>query len=888
MGAGGPSRFWSFEAFMRMTQIIRCSIWVSVGLLMTGIIAAQENDKEPWSQADLNFFETKIRPVLIDKCYSCHSDQATSIAAGLRVDSRAGLLRGGDSGPAVEPGNPQESLLLEALHYGDEDYAMPPRNAGGKLPDDVIKNFEDWVKRGLPDPRKESEVGPDPGAGEKAKSWWAYQPLSKPSVPTPTNASWSANPIDRFVMQRLEEKKLQPVGDAEPATLLRRVYFDLTGLPPSPEDAKRFVADWQSAKDSDSQLQLYTAVVDRLLASPQYGEHWGRHWLDVARYAESSGKDLNVLYPYAWRYRDYVIDAFNSDMPYDQFVQEQIAGDLLKSKDDEEKARQMVATGFLAIGPKSINEQKARQLAVDIADEQLDSVTQAFLGETVACARCHDHKFDPISQVDYTALAGIFLSTQTHYGTIGGVAGRNAGTLMKLPISDSTPQSRPISTEELQKKKDQLAELEKERQQMITERMRDRDKKENDINRVLRVSSQIQAVKASIASYNENGEKIAQAMGVADKPSSSSASGSGRFFAKRRGDRGSSGFVSIGDSPLFVRGEVDRPSEKVKRGLPSLFPGLEPKPIPRNASGRKELSEWVTDPKNPLASRVMVNRIWHWLFGAGIVTSVDNFGTTGAEPTHPELLDYLANRFIENDWSIKKTIREVVLSRSYRMSSAYNETAFRADPGNEFIWRHNPKRLEAEAIRDSILMASRQLNLERPVASDISRAGDGVLGRARFGVSEESILMARTSARSIYLPLTRNVEPEILGVFDYPDASAVQGARQSTNVPAQVLFMLNSQYVEEQCRRIAGRVSGNPLQNQKSRVDKNRPATKQPKKDFEETFDDLCWLVYSRPATSKETSAAKKLSNMHRDDPMTGAISVIRAMIASAEFRSLD
>ncbi|MBX3418459.1 MAG: PSD1 domain-containing protein [Pirellulaceae bacterium] len=862
-------------------------VWVlSYVVLLTSASWAQDDSTQSWSQADLNFFETKIRPVLVDQCYRCHSEKASSLGGGLRVDSREGLLRGGDSGPAVELGEPDDSLLIEAIRYEDDNYAMPPKNAGGKLPANVIRDFEEWVRRGLPDPRSEEHVGPDPGAGEKAKSWWAFQPLQQPNVPSPKISDWSDRPIDRFILEKLESQELQPVGDAEPAVLLRRVYFDLTGLPPSAEVAKKFVSDWHSSANSDQQLALYTSIVDELLASPRFGEHWGRHWLDVARYAESSGKDVNLLYPYAYRYRDYVIDAFNADMPYNQFVQEQIAGDLLKAADDEEKTRQFVATGFLAIGAKSINEQRARQLAVDIADEQIDAYSQAFLGVTLACARCHDHKFDPISQVDYTAVAGIFLSTETHYGTNGGVAGRNAGTLLTLPNRDSGSRSRSISTNELDRLRQQLADLEKERRDLIAERARNREAmQQSELNRILRIGTEIQATRSRIAAFDENGERLAQAMGVSDKPASAGRAQAARQN-QRRPQRGGTGFVSIDNSPLFIRGELDRPGDRVPRAVPDLFSDVPRPGIPRTSSGRKELAEWTTHSDNPLVSRVMVNRVWHWLFGAGIVTSVDNFGTTGAEPTHPELLDYLAKEFVANGWSVKHLIREIVLTRTYRQASTYNEVYFQIDPANAYLWRHNPKRLNAEAIRDAILMASGQLVLEQPRGSDISRAGDGVIGRARVGVSEESIAKNRSLTRSIYLPVPRDVQPEILAAFDYPDAAVVQGARQSTNVPAQILYLLNSGFVEGQSEQIARKMN-EPTERRRGTRNREQNQTRS-RKGIEEMSDDLSWTLYGRPATSKETAAARKLMNHHKEDPLQGTISLIRAMIASAEFRSLD
>ncbi len=339
----------------------------------------------------LDFFEKKIRPVLTERCYRCHSAKSEKQKGGLALDTRSGIRSGGDSGPAVVPGKPGESLLVEALRYQNKDFQMPPKSAGGKLPDGVIEDFVQWIERGAPDPRDgETRIQKSEEVWAASKTWWAWKAPQKSSVPEVKDATWPRVDLDRFVLARLEAKNLRPVADADRATLLRRVHFDLVGLPPSPEELEAFVKD--KAPDA------LERVVDALLRSPQFGERWGRHWLDVARYAESSGKDSNIAYPHAWRYRDWVIDAFNRDLTYDEFVREQTAGDLLSSNSDADRAAKQVATGFLAVGAKSLNEPNPRQFRYDVIDEQIDALSQAFLGMTIACARCHDHKFDPIPQ----------------------------------------------------------------------------------------------------------------------------------------------------------------------------------------------------------------------------------------------------------------------------------------------------------------------------------------------------------------------------------------------------------------------------------------------------------------------------------------------------------
>ncbi|HZJ15756.1 MAG TPA: DUF1549 domain-containing protein, partial [Chthoniobacteraceae bacterium] len=409
-------------------------------------------DEAPTGE-QLDFFEKKIRPVLAEKCYKCHGQEAEKIKGGLTLDTREGIRRGGDNGPSVVPGNAKESLLLEAIHYQNKDFAMPPKKEGGKLPDAVIADFEKWVQMGAPDPREGTAKVVKKYDLEEAKKWWSFQPLTRPTVPETKNAAPSA--IDRFVLAALEAKGLQPVAEADKSTLLRRVYFDLIGLPPTPPEIDAFL--------KDASPEAFAKVVDRLLASPQFGERWGRHWLDVARYAESSGKDVNIAFPHAWRYRDYVIDAFNKDKPYDQFVREQIAGDLMTADTQQARAAQLMATGFLALGAKGLNEMNPRQFALDVADEQIDAMSQAVLGLTVACARCHDHKFDPIPQRDYYALAGIFLSTETRYGTAQGVQNRHAAELIELPKSADVPKlDKTLSATERTRLEARLEELKAE------------------------------------------------------------------------------------------------------------------------------------------------------------------------------------------------------------------------------------------------------------------------------------------------------------------------------------------------------------------------------------------------------------------------------------------
>jgi hypothetical protein len=503
------------------------------------------------------FFEAKIRPVLVTHCGKCHASTALKLRAGLRLDSREGLRKGGDSGPAIVPGQPDESLLLRAIRYRDEDLRMPPK---GKFPDAVVADFEAWIRMGAPDPRTgpDSAVAGRPAADlAKAREFWSFQPPKKSGAPSVKRAEWPRGDIDRFLLTALEARGLAPVADAGRPRLLRRVTFDVIGLPPTPEELDAFLAD-------DS-FDAFAKVVDRLLASPRFGERWGRHWLDVARFAESSGK-TNFCYPQAWRYRDWAIASFNADKPYDPFVREQIAGDLLPAGDDRERAEQIIATGFLALGSKAHDAENRGQFVLDVVDEQIEATTRAFLGLTVACARCHDHKMDPIPQRDYYALSGIFRSTQTCSGTLAGVFPNfNASPLIELPPGANVASAAPALTpEQRATMEDRLAALIRERDAIPPgEANRDRLRRANSMLATLRHRLLI------------------------DRPGSSP-----RAFAMGVRERD-----ETVDSPLYVRGELDQPGEVVPRGLLHVLCDDSSASIP-SGSGRRELAEWLASPSN--------------------------------------------------------------------------------------------------------------------------------------------------------------------------------------------------------------------------------------------------------------------------------------------------
>lgn len=832
----------------------------------------------PGSADQIAFFEKKIRPVLAEKCYKCHAENSEKIKGGLVLDTREGIRRGGDSGPAIVPGDLAKSLLIESLRYTNKDLQMPPEKSGGRLADSVIADFEQWVRMGAPDPREgKAAVVKSEWDTEKARSHWAFQPVKQPAVPSVKDTAWPKTDVDRFILAGLESRGLKPVGDAAPAGLLRRVCFDLTGLPPTPEQVDFFSAH----PDAKS----FERIVDALLKSPRFGERWGRHWLDVARYAESSGKDVNCLYPHAWRYRDYVIESFNNDKPFDDFVREQIAGDLLQAKDSRDRALKQIATGFLAIGTRSLNERSPKQLALDTADEQIDAVSQAVLGLTVACARCHDHKFDPISQRDYYALAGIFLSTETLYGTAPNFQNIHATPLIELPTDCGLPRMPLMLTPE------RRAELERELNKterygalqfyttaakaLFTGKGFNVNNDPQKLVMFVGINAKIGECKTELSSYDSEGRQKRLAMGVRDYPTTPGAGPPTKPKSVEETFRMIAGrpaqYCSIDDSPLFARGDVDKPGAKVPRGFVSVLSAAAPA-IPPRESGRRELAEWLVSSANPLTARVFANRVWHWLFGRGIVSTVDNFGTTGQPPASQPLLDHLALRLQVGGWSMKSLIKEIVMSRAYQLSSAHEARSFEVDPENSLVWHMSQRRLDAECIRDAMLAVSGGLKTEAPVGSAVAQCGDAAIGgfpikSLRAPLSEELFLTAGGDMRSVYLPVPRNAVPDALTVFDFAEPSAVNGSRDVTTVPSQALFLLNNDFVGAQARRLADRLRPLPEDQRTAMAFK---------------------LAFARMPTAAETRAVQRFfADFPRleNDVLT---SFCRALLGSAEFRSID
>lgn len=856
----------------------RARVTLHVAILLCSVLAVHSNADDATvpqkiQQRDVQFFETKIRPVLVEHCYECHSQKSDEVGGGLLLDSRNASRKGGESGSAVVPGDVSESLLISAIEY--RDLEMPPDS---KLPDDVIRDFKHWIKAGAVDPRTESPIV-DPVRSAKNETpvdLWSLEPVTNPAPPS--TDEWARSDIDRFVSRRLNEHGLKPVSQAGITTILRRATFDLIGLPPSEELQASFSKSAHS--DMDSALEQ---LVDELLASPQFGERWGRHWMDVVRYAESAGNSRDVLMPWAWRYRDYIIDTLNADVPYDRFLTEQVAGDLLKAESAAERDRLQIATGFLAIGSKSLN---GGNLELDIPDDQIDVIGKAILGLTVSCARCHDHKFDPIPTADYYGLVGIFRSTETLYGgstrrpktvtdklkvylPLGEDADERAKKMAKVDKEMAAVKKKEAAIAKrvglLKKRlpKDWKAQYSalKKRETATTDRgagskqppLRGPEKN------LLRQFAQFESAEHQQAELQEQLKQFQQdlpdlhfAIGVRDK-------------------------TKVGDSPIYLRGDKDKAGNVTPRGFLSAVSMKETVAVNQKQSGRLELARWITQPDHPLTSRVIVNRVWQHLFGRGLVKSVDNFGVNGNTPSHPDLLDWLANRFVHShQWSLKSLIREIVLSETYRLSSAFDKRNYELDPANVFLWRMSRRRLEAEPLRDAMLASSGELNLQRPLGSAVMKMGEGEVGR---GIKTE-YLDEPFPHRTVYMPILRTKMPPFLKTFDHPEPSNAQGLRDSTNVPAQSLYLMNSPFVLEQSELLARRVINTATDNDKR-------------------LANLWQLTLSRPPTGTEINRSleflantdEKLKDEHND---AGAREVQKwqmlsqALFASAEFRYID
>lgn len=1027
------------------------------------------------------FFESNIRPLLADRCFSCHGPEAQK--GNLRLDSLASMLQGGDSGPVIVPGKPEESLLVQVIGYSF-DIKMPPKS---KLPAKEIADLTHWVKLGAPWPNAEPTPAATgkPGATEftpDQKSFWAFQPLVTAQPPAVHNEAWSQSPLDRFILAQLESAGLEPAPAADKRTLIRRATFDLHGVPPTVDEVNAFLAD--------ESPEAFARVIDRLLASPRYGERWGRHWLDVARYADSNGLDENVAYANAWRYRDYVVAAFNKDKPFDRFVQEQIAGDLLPPDDPTAPFEPLIATGFLCVGAKMLAEDDPVKMQMDIIDEQVDTIGRAFLGLTLGCARCHDHKFDPLTARDYYALAGIFKSTKTmenhsvvamwqerplatpeavqvrtahqlkinekqtainrltaiandqllaparahagdyfaaavrqtelnawlkqvqpigasadeiakrsaivleaekfvrgnvladstNYGKDIGViynkgelpnvaeydvaiekagvyqleiryaaaesrsvsllingelvkpetAGKVTGTwypdtqqwhvegffplkagqntirlerkqpfphfdkLLLVPAHDASGQSIPLTApladgyalvpefvSQWSKTLEQtatdsvspftiwqtflhdgkvpaaeahplaarFADLANPTREAVAKRFAELLAESERTWQQLKSSPEGKsAAELPDAGLESLRKLVYEPQGPFAVPPSLETRYPAATIASLATLRGE--LKQLQDSlPQFpttmavaeatpenlrvhLRGSHLTLGDVTPRQFPQILAGEQQSPIANDRSGRRDLADWLTRPDHPLTSRVIVNRVWQWHFGEGLVRSPDNFGRLGERPTHPELLDWLARRFVADGWSLKRLHRSLMLSSTYQMSTAWNERAALADPENRLLWRMNRRRLEVEALRDSLLAISGRLDNKSggtvlPIANHAY-----VTGTASFyppGMYDAPI-------RSVYLPVVRSALYDVFQAFDFADPSVLNGRRDTTTVAPQALFMMNSNLVADQTRVLAGTLLSRTDLDDHARVDL------------------LYQTAYSRPPSAAETA----------------------------------
>ena len=969
-----------------------------------GQLATPKADEFP--AESIEFFETNIRPILVDHCLECHGgvdgNSEKRAAGGLWLNSRAQILEGGDSGPAIVPGKPEDSLLISAVHY--EDAEMPPDE---QLTEKQIALLEQWVQLGAPDPRvpgqQFAEYEIDIEAG---REFWAFRPLDFDDSILSAPSAWAASPIDRFVERQWLEHGLVPNADANRHLLLRRVHLALTGLPPTVEQIAAFTSSTAPLEDDLAE------VVDTLLDSPQFGERWGRHWLDVARFAESSGGGRSLMFPHAWRFRDYVIRSFNNDKPFDEFIKEQLAGDLLPHNSLAERNEHIVATGFLVLGPTNYEQQDKELLRMEVIDEQVDTIGRSFLGMTLGCARCHDHKFDPIPTADYYALAGILGSTdslvdgnvssyvtrtissqeeheafaayqrelkqlnakraalENRISELGGglvqtgqrVAIARSSDLPGIVIDNSMAELRGNWTKSVSVKTyidsgylHDDGQPKGENQAAFSPKLENGGDYEvrlayspggnrasntlvivdhQDGRQVLRVN-QVEAppidglflslgtyrfeanniAKVTISNEAADGVVIADAVQFLPQAEMSGELEAQLDAEEEAGDtpdidphpdselrRAQLDFQEIeqalrvlksnaprpldiamsvedskqpADGHVHIRGNVRKLGDVVPRGFlqvvtpPDAWP-----PIPDGQSGRLQLAEWIADEHNPLTARVYVNRIWRHLFGRGIVESTDNFGSMGTAPSHPQLLDYLASQLIADGWSTKKLIRRIILSRVFRLQTISNPDSAENDPRNELLWRANRRRLDAEVLRDSILFAAGEL--------DMSMGGLTIRKLSQYDLGYQF----ESRRRSVYVPAFRNSMLDLFEVFDIANPNMVTGHRNTSTLPTQALFLMNSPWVIEQSGRIAARICAAA-------------------EDDSHRLELLYLRVVGRPCTESERALANEFlqagtdadgdstppqsnSSRHTKDHMNRWQQLVQAVICSLDFRYIN
>ena len=754
---------------------------------------------EPQAGDALTFFSESVEPLLKQHCLKCHSGDEPK--GSLDLTTRDKLLAGGDSGAAIDVEALSDSLLVSAINY--DSFEMPPT---GKLPPAEIALLTKWVEMGAPMRPIEfaADEGGSPEINDETRAHWAFRPIERPPVPEVQHNDWVVNPIDAFVLARLKEAGLAPSPPAAPRELIRRLYYDLLGLPPEPDDVEQFAADPSDA--------AYDALVDRLLDSPQYGEHWARYWLDVVRYGESNSYERDNPKPFVWRYRDYVIDAFNSDKPFDRFVMEQLAGDEL----DPVTPETIIATGYYRLGLWD-DEPVDKELAFyDGLDDIAATTSQGLLGLTMNCARCHEHKLDPIPHEDYYRFLAFFRNVR-HYGV------RADPTVFDASVCEiGTPEQRVDYAQRKAAYDQQLASL---RQQL--------DEIEDAVRPKLQGGEkddfQDQSVRPDILKKH-----------VGDLITQERFDEYARVHAdwKERRDHPPAGLdqaLCVKENgaecpPTFVlaRGNPGSKTDEVLPGFPRVLDVPEPEIVPpaggASSGRRRALAEWIVSPSNPLTARVIVNRIWQWHFGRGLVRSANNFGLQGDRPTHPELLDWLAAEFIDRGWSIKQLSRLILASNTFRMASHGNpgdppHPGLAADPQNDLLWRFDPRRLRAEEVRDSILAVNGSLNTEKMHGPSIYEVIPAAVlaGQSRPGAGWGKSTPADRRRRSIYIHVKRSLQVPLLAAFDAADPDSPCPVRFSTTQPTQALTLLNSEYLSEQADIFADFVrtnAGDDVQDQ--------------------------------------------------------------------------
>ena len=778
--------------------------------------------------ADSPSYSEDIRPILKQNCYVCHGESARESDLDLRT--RKDMLKGGKHGPAVVPGDPSESLMY--LHISGS--AGPLMPLGGTLDDDEIMTIRDWIEQGAVFDKVEDQAS----AGGAEETWWAFRPVSRPAVPKVNAPEWSRHPVDAFIYRKLAQEKLTPSPRADRRTLIRRAYLDLTGLLPKPTEVDAFLNDTSSDAASDN---AFGKIIDRLLASPHYGERWGRHWLDVARYADSHGYEHDYDYPNAWRYRDYVIRAFNTDKPYDLFVREQLAGDEL----DQPTHDSLIATGFYRIGPRvGFREKDNPQYRYAYLDDMIGTTSRAFMALSVDCARCHDHKFDPIAQLDYYRMLAVFFPFVNYdhplapddqvraYEDKKATLETRIAPLKRRIAEMQEPYKETAFEEKLKTFPEEIQVAvhtsEAERtpgQQLLAEQVVSMGAgsvkhllKPEDKAEIERLADEIKEIEKDMPA------PLPVAMGVRDGDYRFAPDGRGDEVKPGKGERESFDFegsflpgqgnpFAYPKAHLLPTGDYHTKGPEVEPGFLSVLnreDSFEPRPPAGRADTtgyRRALAEWITGDDHPLAARVMVNRIWAHHFGTGLVSTASNFGRLGQKPTHPELLDWLAVEFRESGWSVKTMHRLIMSSRTYQLSSIGETEKNAADPRNRFLWMFPQRRLEGETIRDIVLDAAGTLNKQmggQPFFPSLPESVWQSFGKGKWELTQDGPEVWR---RSIYSYWKRGLKYPMFEVFDQPDPNITCERRHVSTVPTQALTLLNNPFLLGQARLFAKRVA---------------------------------------------------------------------------------